>query len=200
MSIELIKVIFLSIVGYLYGSLSFSLILTKILTGKDIRNIDFKNAGAYNVYKNIGKGWGSLVAVMDGLKGYVIVIIGFLLNMNPSHVIIAASFVIIGHCFPVYYNFYGGRGGAPIIGILLPFIPLQLLLGLIPAVIISLIIRKFGTFPAFWLLFVLIEILLLNIDDLSSKTINALLYVMLLTGVMNTIIIMTNRDARVVKE
>ncbi|HEX37824.1 MAG TPA: glycerol-3-phosphate acyltransferase [Candidatus Cloacimonetes bacterium] len=200
MSTELIKVFFLSIVGYLYGSLSFSLIVTKILTGKDIRNIDFKNAGAYNVYKNIGKGWGSLVAVLDGLKGYVIVIIGFLINMNPSHVIIAASFVIIGHCFPVFYNFYGGRGGAPIIGVLLPFIPLQLLIGLIPAVIISLIIRKFGTFPAFWLLFVFIEILLLNIDNLSSKTINALLYVMLLTGVLNTIIIMTNRDTRVVKE
>lgn len=200
MSIELIKVILLSLIGYLYGSLSFSFIITKLLTGKDIRNIDFKNAGAYNVYKNIGKGWGALVAVLDGLKGYVIVIIGFLLNMNPSHVIIAASFVIIGHCFPVYYNFYGGRGGAPIIGVLIPFIPLQLLIGLIPAVIISLIIRKFGTFPAFWLLFVLIQVLVLNLDDLASDTLHALLYVMLLTGVLNTIIIMTNRDARVVKE
>ncbi len=200
MSPELIKVILLCVVGYLYGSLSFSLILTKILTGKDIRNIDFKNAGAYNVYKNIGKGWGTLVAVLDGLKGYVIVIIGFLINMEPSHVIIAASFVIIGHCFPVYYSFYGGRGGAPIIGVLIPFIPLQLLIGLIPAVIISLIIKKFGTFPAFWLLFVLIQVLVLNLDDLASDTLHAILYVMLLTGVLNTIIIMTNRDARVVEE
>lgn len=78
MNLEILKLILLSIAGYLIGSLSFSVIITKLVTGKDIRNIDFKNAGAYNVFRNIGKGWGCVVAVLDGLKGLFLICIGFL--------------------------------------------------------------------------------------------------------------------------
>jgi glycerol-3-phosphate acyltransferase PlsY len=200
MNFEILKLIILSVAGYLIGSLSFSVIITKLVTGRDIRNIDFKNAGAYNVFKNVGKGWGCVVAVLDGLKGLFLICIGFLLNMQTPHIIIAASFVIIGHCFPVYNHFYGGRGGAPIIGVLVPFLPLELVVWFVPAIIIGLLIKRLGFFPVFWLFFVLMTMLIFNWSHLSQDTVHALLYVMLLTGVLNTIIILSRRDARVVKE
>ncbi len=200
MNLEILKLILLSIAGYLIGSLSFSVIITKLVTGKDIRNIDFKNAGAYNVFRNIGKGWGCVVAVLDGLKGLFLICIGFLLKMQIPHIIIAASFVIIGHCFPVFYHFFGGRGGAPIIGILVPFLPLELVIWLIPAIILGLLIKRLGYFPVFWLFFVLMTMLLFNWSHLSQDIVYALLYVMILTGVLNTIIILSHRDSRVVKE
>ncbi|TSA27410.1 glycerol-3-phosphate acyltransferase [bacterium] len=200
MNLEILKLILLSIAGYLIGSLSFSVIITKLVTGKDIRNIDFKNAGAYNVFRNIGKGWGCVVAVLDGLKGLFLICIGFLLKMQIPHIIIAASFVIIGHCFPVFYHFFGGRGGAPIIGILVPFLPLELVIWLIPAIILGLLIKRLGYFPVFWLFFVLMTMLIFNWSHLSQDIVYALLYVMILTGVLNTIIILSHRDSRVVKE
>lgn len=200
MDFEILKLIFLSIAGYLIGSLSFSVIISKVVAGRDIRNIDFKNAGAYNVFKNIGSGWGCVVAVLDGLKGFFLICIGFLLKMDVPHIIIAASFVIIGHCFPVYYHFYGGRGGAPIIGILLPFLPLELAIWFIPAILLGLLIKRLGYFPVFWLFFVLMTMLIFNWSNQLPGTVHALLYVMLLTGVLNTIIILSRRDARIVEE
>jgi len=200
MNFEILKLIILSVAGYLIGSLSFSVIITKLVTGRDIRNIDFKNAGAYNVFKNIGKGWGCVVAVLDGLKGLFLICIGFLLKMQAPYIIIAASFVIIGHCFPVYNHFYGGRGGAPIIGVLVTFLPLELVVWFVPAILIGLLIKRLGFFPVFWLFFVLMTMLIFNWSHLSQDTVHALLYVMLLTGVLNTIIILSRRDARVVKE
>jgi len=200
MNLEMLKLILLSIVGYLIGSLSSSVIVTKLVTGRDIRNIELKNAGAYNVFRNIGKGWGCVVAVLDGLKGLFLICIGFLLKMQIPHIIIAASFVVIGHCFPVFYHFYGGRGGAPIIGILVPFLPIELVIWFVPAIILGLLIKRLGYFPVFWLTFVLITMLLFNWSHRSQDTVLALLYVMILTGVLNTIIILSRRDSRIVKE
>ena len=200
MNLEILKLVLLSIAGYLIGSLSFSVIVAKLVTGKDIRNIEIKNAGAYNVFRNIGKGWGSFVAVLDGLKGLFLICIGFLLKMQIPHVIIAASFVIIGHCFPVFYHFYGGRGGATTIGVLVPFLPIELVIWLVPAIILGLLIKRPGYFPVFWLLFVLMTMLLFNWSYLSQDTVHALLYVMLLTGVLNTVIVLSHRDSRIVKE
>ncbi len=200
MNLEILKLILLSIAGYLIGSLSCSVIVTKLVSGRDIRNIEIKNAGAYNVFRNIGKGWGCFVAVLDGLKGLFLICIGFLLKMQISHIIIAASFVIIGHCFPVFYHFYGGRGGATTIGVLVPFLPIELVIWLVPAIILGLLIKRPGYFPVFWLFFVLMTMLLFNWSHRSQDTVNALLYVMLLTGVLNTVIILSHRDSRVVKE
>jgi len=200
MNSEILKLIILSVAGYLIGSLSFSVTITKFVTGRDIRNIDFKNAGAYNVFKNVGKGWGCIVAVLDGLKGLFLICIGFLLKMQTPHIIIAASFVIIGHCFPLYNHFYGGRGGAPIIGILVPFLSPELAIWFVPAIFIGLLIKRLGFFPVFWLFLVMITMLLFNWSHLNQDIVHALLYVMLLTVVLNTIIILSKRDSKVVRE
>ncbi|MBC8383662.1 MAG: glycerol-3-phosphate acyltransferase [Candidatus Cloacimonetes bacterium] len=200
MNSDILKLILLSIVGYLIGSLSSSVIITKLVSGRDIRNIEIKNAGAYNVFRNIGKGWGCVVAALDGLKGLFLICIGFLLKMQIPHIIIAASFVVIGHCFPIFYHFYGGRGGATTIGVLVPFLPIELVIWLVPAIILGLLIKRPGYFPVFWMFFVLMTMLLFNWSHRSQDTVHALLYVMILTGVLNTVIILSHRDSRVVKE
>lgn len=107
--------------GYFLGSCNFSIIVVKLLKGKDIRDMGSKNAGLTNTLRCAGKTCAILTLIGDLLKGVVAVAIarGFcsLLDagMNPgndTHYIgyIAGLFAIIGHVFPIYYEFKGGKG------------------------------------------------------------------------------------------
>lgn len=107
--------------GYFLGSCNFSIIVVKLLKGKDIRDMGSRNAGLTNTLRCAGKTCAILTLLGDILKGVVAVAIarGFcgLLSagMNPgndTHYIgyIAGLFAIIGHVFPIYYEFKGGKG------------------------------------------------------------------------------------------
>ena len=192
---ETYKTIILAFVAYFIGSISFSYIITKRVAGKDIRNLDIKNAGAFNVFLNVGKRIGTLVGVLDGLKTLVIVIIGKLIGLGVVNTIIAASFGIIGHCFPIYHKFYGGRGAAAVIGIFIFFIPVALLISVIPATIIGFLIHRPGTAPAFFIAF---SPIVAHIANKSPSLVLAILYVTLLTGIMNLIIILAKREQKVI--
>ena len=110
------QTVILAIVAYFLGSISFSYIFTKVRTGKDIRTVGVKNSGALNVFENVGKGIGLLAGIADALKAVVVVVIGKLIGLDTFPTIFAASFAVIGHCFPIYYKFYGGRGASPLLG------------------------------------------------------------------------------------
>ncbi|MBC8526102.1 MAG: glycerol-3-phosphate acyltransferase [Candidatus Cloacimonetes bacterium] len=194
---ETYKTIILALGAYFIGSISFSYIFTKKLTDKDIRNIDIKNAGAFNVFLNVGKRIGTIVGVLDGLKTLLIVLIGKLIGLGVVNTIIAASFGIIGHCFPIFHNFYGGRGAASVIGIFIYFIPLELLISIIPAVLIGFIIHKMGTTPVFFIAF---SPIVAYISNKPPALVFAIVYVTLLTGIMNLIIIFAKRDHKVIAE
>lgn len=107
--------------GYLLGSLNFSIIVVKLMQGRDIRDMGSRNAGLTNTYRCAGSTCAILTLLGDMCKGIVAVLIarGFcdLLNagMTPgddTHYIgyIAGLFAIIGHVFPLYYGFKGGKG------------------------------------------------------------------------------------------
>ncbi|MCK4360062.1 MAG: glycerol-3-phosphate acyltransferase [Candidatus Cloacimonetes bacterium] len=192
---ETYKTIILALAAYFIGSISFSYIFTKKITDKDIRNIDIKNAGAFNVFLNVGKRIGTIVGVLDGLKTLLIVLIGKLIGLGMVNTIIAASFGIIGHCFPIYHNFYGGRGAASVIGIFIYFIPLELLISIIPAALIGFIIHKIGTTPIFFIAF---SPIVAYISNKPPALVFAIVYVALLTGIMNLIIIVAKREQKVI--
>ena len=105
------------LISYFFGSIPFGLILTKIFIGKDIRKIGSGNIGATNVLRSGNKFMGYLTLTLDILKAVVpILFIKFYYN---DHLYIASLSVFIGHVFPVWLKFNGGKGVATYIGIFL---------------------------------------------------------------------------------
>ena len=134
-----------SIIPYLIGSIPFGLIFSKLNGYGDIRKIGSGNIGATNVLRTGNKKLALLVLICDGFKGYLsVILVTIFLSNNYSEIslCIAIIFVIIGHCFPIWLKFKGGKGVATILGCLLA---LSLFLGtiiLISWLLIALIFKK----------------------------------------------------------
>ena len=111
-----LEITFIIIISYLFGSVPFGLILTKIFIGKDIRKIGSGNIGATNVLRSGNKLIGYLTLALDILKAVVpILFVNFYYN---DQLYLASLSVFIGHVFPVWLKFKGGKGVATYIGIL----------------------------------------------------------------------------------
>ncbi|MCI8309953.1 MAG: glycerol-3-phosphate 1-O-acyltransferase PlsY [Clostridia bacterium] len=109
-------------ISYLIGSINFSVIFSKKLAGFDLREKGSKNAGTTNMLRTVGKKGAALVLICDILKGVVPVIIAKLISGNVNSAIacqISGFFAVLGHCFPIFFEFKGGKGVATSIGILL---------------------------------------------------------------------------------
>ena len=119
--------IIIGIIAYLLGSISFSVIFTKKLAGFDVRQKGSGNAGSTNVLRTAGKKPAILTLICDILKGVVAILIAFLVgkilkyDIGQSAILIqiAGICVIIGHTFPIFFGFKGGKGVATSLGILL---------------------------------------------------------------------------------
>jgi glycerol-3-phosphate acyltransferase PlsY len=103
-------------VAYLLGSLSFAVLLVRRATGKDIRREGSGNAGATNVLRSHGKGLALAVAVLDIAKGAVAVVLVRGVTADPRYAAAAAFAAVLGHVFPLYYGFRGGKGVATAVG------------------------------------------------------------------------------------
>lgn len=117
----LLSVIVAVAMGYFLGSLNFSILFVKIMTGKDIREMGSKNAGLTNTYRCAGKTCALLTLVGDVLKSVLAVYIAFMFcnimkaGMNPDNNVqyigyFAGIGAVLGHIFPIYYGFKGGKG------------------------------------------------------------------------------------------
>lgn len=116
---------FIAIIAYLLGNISFAYILGKIFTKKDVRDYGSGNAGATNAIRAFGKKIGAMVFIGDVLKGVIAVLIGKTLGVTEMY--LAGAMVIIGHNWPVFLNFKGGKGVATTIGVMIiasPFVTL----------------------------------------------------------------------------
>ena len=119
-------------VFYLIGSIPFALILTKLLGHGDIRNIGSGNVGATNVLRTGNKYLAFAVLCLDIAKGVVpFLILKFIYDTNTLHSIFLCHFAILGHIFPIWLKFKGGKGVATYIGFLFglnPYIAISFLL------------------------------------------------------------------------
>jgi glycerol-3-phosphate acyltransferase PlsY len=102
--------------GYLLGSIPFGLILTRLAGRGDIRSIGSGNIGATNVLRTGSKGLAATTLVLDALKGTAAVLIAE--QMWPGAGRVAGGAVLIGHLYPVWLGFKGGKGVATLLGIL----------------------------------------------------------------------------------
>ena len=114
-----IEIVYISIYSYFLGSIPFGLILTKIFLNKDLREIGSGNIGATNVIRTGKKSLGVLTLLFDGLKAYLSVLIT--LNYLPEYIYLSALLCFLGHIFPIWLKFKGGKGVAVYLGILFSF-------------------------------------------------------------------------------
>ena len=115
----MINQIFLISSAYLIGSLSFGIIVSKFLNLSDPRTIGSKNPGATNVMRTGNKLAAVLTLLGDILKATIVVKIVILIGLNELETMQVCIAVLIGHTFPIYYKFKGGKGVATALGILL---------------------------------------------------------------------------------
>lgn len=117
--------IIVAVIAYLIGSINFSIILSKKMAGFDIREKGSGNAGTTNMLRTVGKKAAIVTLICDILKGVVAILIAVLAGKivrnldNALLVQLAGIFVIIGHTFPVFFKFKGGKGIATSLGVLL---------------------------------------------------------------------------------
>jgi len=109
------------VLGYLLGSIPFGLILTKLAGTEDLRTIGSGNIGATNVLRTGRKGLAAATLICDALKGTLAVIIAGYYG-GPDPAMLAALGAFLGHLFPIWLNFKGGKGVAVYIGVLLGLI------------------------------------------------------------------------------
>ena len=117
--------ILVALVSYLLGSVMFSVIFTKKIKGFDVREKGSGNAGSTNVLRTAGKGVALLTLICDIAKGIVAILFALLMNHidpvdHPEYLVqVAGMLVAIGHTFPVFFKFKGGKGVATSLGIVL---------------------------------------------------------------------------------
>ena len=117
--------IIVGLVAYLVGSISFSIIISKKMAGFDVREKGSGNAGATNMLRSVGKKAAALTLLGDALKGVVAilfaVIVGWIAKNSDKALLvqIAGIAVVIGHTFPIFFGFKGGKGVATSLGVLL---------------------------------------------------------------------------------
>lgn len=121
----MVAYIIMAIVAYFIGSINFSVILSRKMAGFDVREKGSGNAGTTNMLRSVGKGAAALTLICDILKGVVAIIIAILVGKlvedtdSAILVVLAGVFVVIGHTFPIFFEFRGGKGVATALGVLL---------------------------------------------------------------------------------
>ncbi len=129
-----------AIIAYLLGSLSFGIILSKAKYKKDIRDYGSNNAGMTNMLRTFGKGAAAFVFIFDALKGTAAVLLAkYLLCGTQDPTLCAYTavvFVVLGHMFPVFFKFKGGKGAATSLGATVALAPLTFPLVMIPFFIV----------------------------------------------------------------
>ena len=117
--------IIVAIIAYLIGSVNFSILISKKIAGFDVREKGSGNAGTTNMLRSVGKKAAAITLICDILKGVVSIVIAIIVgniakNLDRELLLqIAGIAVVIGHTFPIFFGFKGGKGVATSLGVLL---------------------------------------------------------------------------------
>lgn len=111
------------ICAYLIGSLPTGYLVARLRRGIDIRQVGSRNMGAMNVFYQVGFWYGLLVLAVDIGKGAAAVALARFLELTPVVELVCGALVVLGHGYPVFLRFRGGKGGATAIGVLIFLMP-----------------------------------------------------------------------------
>ncbi|MFT9847548.1 glycerol-3-phosphate 1-O-acyltransferase PlsY [Aneurinibacillus sp. REN35] len=130
------------ILSYLLGSISFSILVAKKVAKIDIREHGSGNAGATNTLRILGKGPGIAVLLLDAAKGALAVGIAHWLTGGADWVVVLSGIAaILGHNWPVFFGFRGGKGVATTIGTLLALVPIPGLIAVVVTIVVIALTR-----------------------------------------------------------
>jgi len=131
------------VVAYLLGSISGAYLATRLMAGKDIRKLGGGNAGARNVYREVGLKAAIPAAIIDAGKGALAVVIAdFVLGAQQPFLALSALAVVAGHIWPIFLKFSGGSGLSPAIGALLLLLTQELLVILGIMLVLTVVTRN----------------------------------------------------------
>lgn len=134
-------IIISGVLAYLMGSVTFGMIVPKLMgSDRDVREEGSGNVGATNVLRTMGLLQGALVLAGDLLKGVAAVALGSALA-GPNGAAAAGACALLGHCYPVYYGFKGGKGAATGGGVVLALFPKSLLI-MLPVFLVVILITR----------------------------------------------------------
>ena len=129
MGIAILFKILIVLLAYLISSIPTAYILFKIKRGDDIRKYGSGNVGGTNIIRTLGTSWGILTILADVIKGFIPVLISYL--VYPSDLVLVAVVsiaAVLGHIFPVYIKFKGGKGVATTVGVGIGLFPYSVLI------------------------------------------------------------------------
>ena len=170
--------IVLIIFSYLLGSISTSIIVCKIKK-VDIRKIGSGNAGATNTVRALGKKYGAIVLILDIIKGIIPTIIGSSLSPDSLILPVSCAFaVVLGHVFPIYFSFKGGKGAATIIGTIIIIFPIGALICFITWVTVIILSGYVGLGTIIAAIIFPISILIFSDINLIFFGITAMLFIL----------------------
>jgi acyl phosphate:glycerol-3-phosphate acyltransferase len=161
----MISIILIIILSYLIGSFPTGFVFAKVLKGVDIRTIGSKSTGATNTSRLLGTKIAVIVLIIDLLKGLIATILISRINLGDLAIqldwlqILAGVCAILGHIFPVWIGFKGGKGVGTGAGMLLGLMPLELLLGFTLFIIVVALTRYISLGSILIALFVFVALL-----------------------------------------
>jgi acyl phosphate:glycerol-3-phosphate acyltransferase len=156
------------ILGYLFGSLPFSIWVTRYVKHVDLRDTGSGHATTTNTIRQVGFGWGALVLLLDIAKGFLPTYFAASWDGIPAYVIaLTAIFAVIGHCWPLFAQFRGGMGLATTGGAFLATNPLAFLISLGLLILLVLVIRHSARASVFTGILIAPVLWLFNIRDVS---------------------------------
>ena len=124
-----VNIVIAIVIGYILGSIPFAYIIARLKKGVDIRVVGGGNVGALNTYREIGPVYGLGVLASDIIKGALAVLIAKWLGVSLAWVCVAGFAAVVGHNWPVFLRFRGGKGAATVLGVLVALTPVELLIG-----------------------------------------------------------------------
>jgi glycerol-3-phosphate acyltransferase PlsY len=207
--------LFLIILAYLIGSIPTSLIVSRTQFNIDIRDYGSGNAGATNTFRVLGSKWGTLVMIMDMLKGLIAVKLALLLPYYIDNEFQRTNFqiglglaAVLGHIFPIWAEFRGGKGVATLFGLIIAISPWTAL-SCIGVFLLVLYLTRFVSLSSILasMAFPVFILIVFNVDNTAYRIFAiavALLVIMthqknigrLLSGSENKVPIFKNRDKR----
>lgn len=158
---------FFPLLGYLLGSLPFSIWVTRLVKGVDVRDAGSGHASTTNTIRQAGFGWGALVFVLDVAKGFIPTWLALHSNSPIYVVAITVACAVIGHCWPLFANFRGGMGLATAGGGFLAINPLAFLIALGILILLVLVIRHSARASVFTGILISPVLWLLNFRDVA---------------------------------
>jgi acyl phosphate:glycerol-3-phosphate acyltransferase len=159
---------FFPILGYLFGSLPFSVWITRYVKHVDVRDSGSGHATTTNTIRQAGFGWGALVLALDIAKGFIPTYLALSRDEIPTYVVVlTATLAVVGHCWTVFAQFRGGMGLATAGGTFLAVNPLAFLVSLGLLILLVLVIRHSARASVFTGILIAPVLWLFNIRDIS---------------------------------